>query len=646
MDRFEQDRFRRISRRLVILFSFLFLEVQMLWGQRLEWTISPALPKAGEPFTLHVRFPGRASEVSGIPGEVIPIKEDFFPPSLQLFKGPLLETRRERVGEKLSEILLVSYIFIAQRAGRFRLDPLQIKIGEQEYRVEPFLVEVVQKDLPHRVPFELDWILPKGPFYVGQVIPLQLVAKDLKELRSPEVAQVEPTSAGILEKVSNLSGREPDKGQDGWVVSTIGQYLYTPYREGSQFLPSATVRIEGIEQKLEGKKVSILPLPLPVKNGSGAVGSFSIKAFLDDTSIPEGSVTTLRIRIEGKGNLHWVKAPSIQVEGCSLIFGGRRSHYTPTGEGYEGWIEEAYQLTPKRTGALTIRIQPFSFWDPFRQKTQELSLPPLTIQVRESRKTDQGDPPKQVTLNPLPEDLRVSGWTTWFHRPVSYVLLLPAIVGMVGMYRRKRGKFLLYCVGWILCVGVLVLPFSDFFEADPRGLIAVKEFNEAVRQGRKGEWGEALFHLRKASTLSPDPVFRESVRKVEDAFGHTFRAPLPRTVPDTWFLWGIGAFHLIAIGTMVQKSRRRRGWVLGIGVSALLLSSVGLYSSLSDLRKPWGVVVASNAVLHTVPSPLAREGIPLPPGSSFYVGTETGEYVFVFLEGVKGWVEKKNLRRE
>jgi len=634
---------------LVILFLILGVEAQNLAGEGMEWLISPPLPRVGEPFTLNVRFPIPQQSLSdeGSLLDVIPPKENFLPPSIQLFKGPLVQTRRERVEGRLSAYLLVSYICVATRAGRFRLDPIQIKIGDQEYRVEPFLVEVAQKDPPHRVPFELDWIIPKGSFYVGQAIPLKLVAKDLKALKESEAVQIEPTPLGILEKVANLSGKEPKNEQPGWVLSTIGFYLYTPYREGSQSLPFVTVKIEGIEQKLERTEISVLPIPPIVHRGSGAVGSFSAKASLDQSTISMGETTTLRIRIEGRGNLHWIKGPSIQAEECSLIYEGRNTHIRPTWEGYEGWIEETYRVVPERAGSFIVRVQPFFFWNPPQRRILELSFPPLSLQVQEPKKEDTRkiEPPKRVNLDPLSEDTKVSGWTTWLYRPGSYFLFLPALFGLLGKRIWEKGRYALYLGGWFFCLGTLVLPFSGFHRTDPSSSHAIKEFNVGVLYEREGQWQEALFHLRKAVYLSSDPLFRKSVQKVEETYRPAFRAPLPRWVPDRWFFMGIGAFHLIALGSMVGDRKRGMGWILGIGISALLIASVGLYYSLSDLHKPWGMITDSNVLLRKVPSASSQEGIPVPSGSSFYVGKEKGEYVFVFLEGVKGWVEKKNLRR-
>jgi hypothetical protein len=244
----------------------------------------------------------------------------------------------------LSEFLVLSYIFVAPRPGRFALDSVKIKVGEQEYRVGSVLVEVVQ-DPSHRVPFELEWVLPTGPFHVGEAIPLEVVAKDVRALKAPEAVRIEPTALGILEKVPELFGVAPEQElkltveRMTWVYTPIARYLYTPFREGTHYIPSVLVRIEGIEQKLEGTRIPVLPLPQEVQRGSGAVGSFSIRATLDESTLGESATTTLRIRIEGKGNLHWLKVPTVRIEDCRVIYKGRRTHYRPTWEGYEGWVE-------------------------------------------------------------------------------------------------------------------------------------------------------------------------------------------------------------------------------------------------------------------------------------------------------------------
>jgi len=643
---------RRIRRRLVTLLPWIFVGVQVLSGQPIEWSISSPTPKVGEPFTLSLRLDqatlGQTFKDEGMQPELIPPKEDFFPSSLQLFKGPIVQTRRERVEGRFSQYLLVSYVFVAQEAGRFTLNSARFQWGGKEFSVRPFLLSVAQKDPPYLVPFELAWEHPPGPFYIGQAIPLKLVVRDQKKWKAADSIQVVPTPGGILEKVTNLSGEEPEKEREGWVQSTIAQYVYTPYREGTRELPVATVKIEGLEQRIEGKKLIVQPIPEGVRSTSGAVGSFSIRASLEEPSIPGGSTTTLRIRIEGKGNLHWAKVPSIQAGDCSLIYEGRKSQYLPTWQGYEGWVEEAYRVFPQRAGVFTIRIETFHSWNPFQHRIQELVLPPLTLRVLEPPQRVSGGKVSsgQLDLELLPPDTRVSGWTNWIDSPRTYFLLLPVILGIVGIFVWRGGTYVPYLAGWILCLGGFILPFEALRPQDPKGPQAVAEYNRGVRYGKEGQWGEAVFHLRKAVYLSPDPRFRASLRRVEEVYVPTFRAPLPRWVPDYWFLLGIGTLHLLAVGYLGSKREGRWKWFLSVGCSALLLIGYGMYSSFSEMGKPWGVITVTNSVLRKIPSEAAQEGIPLPPGSSFFVGTEKGEYVYVFLEGVKGWVKKKNLRRE
>lgn len=629
--------------------------VQILSGQPIEWSVSPPVPKEGEPFTLSLRLDRSALEPI-LPGvetqlELIPPEEDFFPSSLRLFKGPTIQTRGERVEGRLSQYILVSYVIVALKAGRFTLSSARFEWGGKEYRVRPFLLSVAQKAPPYLVPLELSWVHPQGPFYAGQAIPLTLVVRDLKTWKTAESVQVEPTPSGILEKIMNISGKELEKEWEGWVQTTIAQYLYTPYREGTQVLPVATVKIEGLEQKIEGEKLTIQPIPEVVRNTSWAVGAFSIRASLEEPRIPIGATSTIRIRIEGKGNLHWVKVPSIQVDDCTLIYQERKHHYIPTWQGYEGWVEEAYRVYPKGGGTFTIRIGTFHSWDPFRHRTLELPVPPLTLWVQEPLPGESKgkESSRQVDLEPLPEDARVSGWTDWIKNPKSYFLLLPVVLGIGGRSLWRGGRYvpyLSYLAGWFLCLGVFVLPFDGFYPKDFRGTAAVAEYNRGVQYGKEGQWGEALFHLRKAVYLSPDPRFKASVQKVEEAYVPTFRAPLPRWVPDHWFLLGIGTLHILAIGYMARNRVGGRRWFFRMGCSVLLLISYGMYSSLSDIGKPWGVITTSNAVMRKIPSHAAQGGIPLPTGSSFLVGREKGDYVYVILKGVEGWVEKKNLRRE
>jgi hypothetical protein len=204
----------------------------------------------------------------------------------------------------------------------------------------------------------------------------------------------------------------------------------------------------------------VLPLPAqgqPAGFSPNNVGVYHIEAKIDRTRVQQGEPCTLRVTLQGTGNLRLVDPgtwpeieglrryePKVETElDPGPVVGGRRSY--------------SFLVIPERAGRITIAPHTFSFFDPQKKRYETVASEPLFLEVesRDSATTAapapelaraSGEPGPQETsfaeiLRPavLPRGSRSAPWLSpeaW----LSGMLGVPALVGlawMVGYLRRR-----------------------------------------------------------------------------------------------------------------------------------------------------------------------------------------------------------------
>ncbi len=213
--------------------------------------------------------------------------------------------------------------------------------------------------------------------------------------------------------------------------------------------------------------VEVKPLPQAGRPAcfSGAVGQYTMSASLDRQALQRGEPLTLKLRIEGEGNVALFDTPPWQeTAGVRLLQQRSQGGFAPVQLSADeallsgpvlanmalprGERTFEYTLIPEKAGRLAIAVPSFSYFDPRQARYITLKHPPLPVEVKP------GSGNLAMALGPKPMSssdvgclggARLSGLWRW--------LLLSPLLGLIiwlfpaqprrcrlGYMRRRRQR--------------------------------------------------------------------------------------------------------------------------------------------------------------------------------------------------------------
>ena len=307
--------------------------------------------------------------------------------------------------------------------------------------------------------------------YEKQAFPIRykLYATTEFDINSFEAPQYD----GFLSEKQADDGRrqlqlETYQGRNYRTVDILSEVLF-PQRSGTLTIPSSKIGIRVpvpqasddpffgsavlADRTVESAPVTIQVRPLPTegqpKDFSGAVGSFRMRAELLTKTPKTNESVTIRLTLEGTGNLKQVISPAIAFPQDFEVYDPKETYEEKVSatEVYGKKIIEYFAI-PRRTGSVTIPALTFSYFDPKLGRYETLRSQTFSLNVAQGPETasdDRGSLRQQEQLlRQLHDTEGVSSpkglrWaTSW-----SYLLLFPliALLGFIAylVIARQRG---------------------------------------------------------------------------------------------------------------------------------------------------------------------------------------------------------------
>lgn len=148
-----------------------------------------------------------------------------------------------------------------------------------------------------------------------------------------------------------------------------------------------------VEKKIQTSSIDITVEPLPAKpaNFSGAVGSFTMTSELTPAEVKSGEALTLKITVEGKGNMKLIKTPEVDVPKDFEVYDPKvtdDSHLTTNG--MEGTKTFEFVYVPRNPGKYTIPAVPFIYYDLDSQSYKTLETPKYELDIAKGKSTGNG----------------------------------------------------------------------------------------------------------------------------------------------------------------------------------------------------------------------------------------------------------------
>lgn len=132
-------------------------------------------------------------------------------------------------------------------------------------------------------------------------------------------------------------------------------------------------------------QVDPLPQPKPA-NFSGAVGKFDIRASLTPQSLKANDATTLRVVVNGTGNMKLMKAPEVKWPKDFEIYDPKAETNTRIGvNGNSGTVTYDYIAVPRHQGKFELPAIEFAYFDPVAREYKTAKAEGFTIDVAKGK---------------------------------------------------------------------------------------------------------------------------------------------------------------------------------------------------------------------------------------------------------------------
>jgi len=278
-----------------------------------------------------------------------------------------------------------------------------------------------------------------------------------------EVINGKQYRVGILKKVALFAQRSGTLELDPMEVECVVQ-VQTKQRSNNifdQFFNDpffGSARNVNYKVKSEPARVNVLPLPQDnVPPGfTGAVGTFTMDAWLDKKETKTNEAVTLKIKITGSGNLKLLQDPSPVIPPDIEKYEPKISdNISSKGNVISGSRSFEYLLIPRHAGDLKIASFPFTYFNVAKKAYVTLNSPDFSLSVGKGTNAEStpvsGISKEDVKL--IGEDIRFikSGATSFspkgdrlFGSITFYALSISPIVAFIGFvaFMRKRERFL------------------------------------------------------------------------------------------------------------------------------------------------------------------------------------------------------------
>ena len=588
------------------------------------------------------------------------------PAALVLSDGPYIrETSWEKVPGTLSRGTKVSLTLKALQPGIFEVGPFVVRVGNLTQTVAPVTVYLLASDeAKRRFPVELRWVIPEGPFYEGQAIPLMLQARNLDTLAQPEDLGLAAPPGSLWEKAVGLGEIEINSiGEDRLMNIPWGGWMLIPTKPGTLTVPAVRASVAGLNRTVPPLSLEVLPLPIEAQVGR-AVGDFSYSVEAKEGEGPQGGQLVVTQEISGRGNFPYLRLPEVAISGLTLMSRQEGTRYRAARGGYEGSLVVTWRYSSDRAQTVFVILPGFQAFQPSTGRIDTWDQ--RTAQVSLTLPSDPVSKPVEL-LRPLdwPGVQAARPWGAT-QSPWALLLFLPGplfLVGSLFLGRRSRGLLALSVLA-VLLVSAVEGPPSGFSNAlnargyeaaDQWGALAAAHplepglwYNKALACQDAGRTAEAVhsFLMAVKTGFQGDLATRglsalEEKELLTDQF-----VPWSGWPSNLLFLVCCLGFNLVFVFWAFQRIFGSSLWLLPLSFAVLgtLAAGILLTGAESARNEPDAVVGLADGPIRKVPGDLAETWMTLKAGTVVRVLGSSDQWVLVQTGyGLEGWVKKTGL---
>jgi hypothetical protein len=319
----------------------------------------------------------------------------------------------------------------ALRAGKLTIPPAVLTTASRTHRTEPVEMTVREgrvgpapgaqanrpplpdpfRNMPMPDPFEefedrpviprgdsdlfLRASLDRSDVYVGEQVTLSLYIYsrvDLSSVDAVTMPKLEGFWSEDVESPTQLSGEQRIINGIPYRAYLLRRRALFPVKSGTLTITAAEADIttgflfagHRVHRVSNALKVKVKPLPpgAPPGMANANVGDWHLSVDASPTSVELGQPVTVKVILEGSGNVKNVTPPKLTVPAGFKVYDPTTTdRLSPAKNRIQGRRIQEYLVMPQRTGTFTLPALEFPYFDPRRNQYEVARTDPITITV-------------------------------------------------------------------------------------------------------------------------------------------------------------------------------------------------------------------------------------------------------------------------
>lgn len=409
----EMKNIRKLTGIILLLFS---LNVA---ADEVELTMSaPAIVNLGDQFSLTIMANAQGENLR------LPELENF-----DLLMGPSVSSSRsfQSINGKMSQSVSYTYTYIlrAKAEGAFNLSPASIEVKRKIYQSNPLKIEVIQGRKPQTTPADAgtQQQSTQGNFNTRDNLFIRFETNKTSVLKGESILttfklysrvnlsivdQTLPSFEGFWTQDIDIPQADQTRTQEAingiiYNVYTLQKKILIPQQTGTLVIEPAEMvfdvqqrvrsqsifddffgSVQTIRTSVKSDRIHIIVKDLPPAPAgfNGAVGRFTLSSDIDKTSITSNEAITLRVKVEGNGNLKHINPIKFDFPADFEVYDPKTSYNNKASEaGIVGSTTFEQVFIPRFAGKYTIPARQFVYFDTADKTYKTLSTRPFEIQV-------------------------------------------------------------------------------------------------------------------------------------------------------------------------------------------------------------------------------------------------------------------------
>ena len=379
-----------------------------------------------ERFVYTVEISGKSTS---LPDPEFPVFEGF-----SVLSGPNTSTNIQFVNGAMSSSKSYSFYLMPEKEGDFLIKAATVEVDGEEISSNTINIKVVKgTSKPPAVENKsnnsdngdiagesliLKTVVDKKKVYQNEQILVEYKLYFRVSVRSYNIEKM-PATAGFWMEEFKMSSQPPVSTEIingiNYQVATLRKVALFPTRSGDMKIEPMVISVDAlaprrtrsrslfdnffddpfgrtVKKTLQSQAVTIAVQHLPEKNRpkgfDGVVGNYKLTVSADNTELKTNEAVSLKLTINGTGNIKLVKPPVLKLPPDMEVYDPReKTDISTENNKISGSKTVEYVVVPRLKGKYQIEPVSLSYFDPVRGEYRRSTAGPIVLNVLQGENT-------------------------------------------------------------------------------------------------------------------------------------------------------------------------------------------------------------------------------------------------------------------